>query len=824
VNGYSCDSSQTSITPEEFRLLAANSCTAYYKYLQEKEKTEDPFAGCRVIHVRSISPLDIPNEYILCIAEKIKPRDEWRVFIKERPCKDITILAVRQLSQFSYGVRIRDDSPSPPGFDPLKPEDTKLVFDLKFLIQNLGIFYRTNHLDFSPQAPDRIDPLPSFLTQNLSSEQVQAIETIFSSPVSYINGAPGTGKTRAVLANCILRYLLAKQRVILLAPTNNAVEQMLYGVLPVLKDAGIELTNAYRIGSSSEKYATLYPETIGDTAVEDTYNSLKAQEGFVLTELEHATHLYERYCAKEALLSKYHSALSTIIVLSGKLEEAEKNVQLVQDTISHSSSLIQVAASEYDSAVTAKDIAFSKMEACNQVISHNNSTIHSTRSFIFGRKKRNRLIQETKELLLKIESYQAEYECASSQAEECKHQLDLLKAEHQKHLSSLDQINASCTDILHQIYDAANVDSDFYQAFQPTAESSDLRLSISSLQAFIQTHEQEFSSLEIELSPISIPALRERLNILQRDISNVGRNAKLIQLDNALLVAGTIDSMCRYLSALNHQIVKIPPSHVFLDEAGYTSLARGMVAFSCRCPVTFLGDHKQLQPVCEMNQIPVTLSPVCLFALSISYFSELVYGDFESLYRHCYCAMEEPSFSNVSFSSLNTSFRFAPALANILGKYIYTKQFSGTGANFELLIIDAPFSSGPRSRTSQSEAFAIARYLQEFSPEDVSILAPYRNQVQLLQKTLPRKYRDNILTIHRSQGCEWDTVIFSVTDTTAPFFTDSQRQEGCHLLNTAISRTKKRLVIACDVAAWLQHPNQLISELITCGKIISPAP
>lgn len=226
MNGHSCDSLQTSITPEEFRLLAKDSCTIYYKYLQEKEKTEDPFAGCKVVHIRSISPLEIPNEYILCIAEKIKPRDGWRVFIKERPCKDITILAVRQLSQFSYGVRIRDDSPSPPGFDPLKPEDTKLVFDLKFLIQNLGTFYSTNLLDFSPQSPDRIDPLPSFLTQNLSSEQAQAIETVFSSPVSYINGAPGTGKTRAVLANCILRYVLAKQRVILLAPTNNAVEQI----------------------------------------------------------------------------------------------------------------------------------------------------------------------------------------------------------------------------------------------------------------------------------------------------------------------------------------------------------------------------------------------------------------------------------------------------------------------------------------------------------------------------------------------------------------------------------------------------------------------
>lgn len=67
---------------------------------------------------------------------------------------------------------------------------------------------------------------------------------------------------------------------------------------------------------------------------------------------------------------------------------------------------------------------------------------------------------------------------------------------------------------------------------------------------------------------------------------------------------------------------------------------------------------------------------------------------------------------------------------------------------------------------SAEEAAAIRRYLQKARPDLGSyiILAPYLMQIEQLRKLMLGE-RGNILTVHRAQGMEWDTVILSVCDT-----------------------------------------------------------
>ena len=100
-------------------------------------------------------------------------------------------------------------------------------------------------------------------------------------------------------------------------------------------------------------------------------------------------------------------------------------------------------------------------------------------------------------------------------------------------------------------------------------------------------------------------------------------------------------------------------------------------------------------------------------------------------------------------------------------------------------------------------------------PEEGSytILAPYHLQIERLKKLMPGE-RGNILTVHRAQGMEWDTVILSVCDTKDAYFVNSGLTVGKCVLNTAISRAKKRLVIVCDTDFWGSERKQLISELI----------
>ena len=76
------------------------------------------------------------------------------------------------------------------------------------------------------------------------------------------------------------------------------------------------------------------------------------------------------------------------------------------------------------------------------------------------------------------------------------------------------------------------------------------------------------------------------------------------------------------------------------------------------------------------------------------------------------------------------------------------------------------------------------------------------------------------MTIHKSQGSEWETVIISVADTSNMWFTNTQKRQtrALELINTAVSRAKHDLIIVCDYAYWIRQNNQLITELLKNAK------
>lgn len=70
--------------------------------------------------------------------------------------------------------------------------------------------------------------------------------------------------------------------------------------------------------------------------------------------------------------------------------------------------------------------------------------------------------------------------------------------------------------------------------------------------------------------------------------------------------------------------------------------------------------------------------------------------------------------------------------------------------------------------------------------------------------------------MHSTQGQEWDTVILSVVDNRAMFLTDSNNRQthGIEVINTAVSRAMRRLIIVCDESFWRCQEGQLLQELI----------
>jgi superfamily I DNA and/or RNA helicase len=121
-----------------------------------------------------------------------------------------------------------------------------------------------------------------------------------------------------------------------------------------------------------------------------------------------------------------------------------------------------------------------------------------------------------------------------------------------------------------------------------------------------------------------------------------------------------------------------------------------------------------------------------------------------------------------------------------------------------------------------SEALCILKILDSgvLESSDYAVLTPYRDQVSLLAKLMPELAdSDRLLTVHKSQGREWHTVIYSVCDIgngVQPWFTDSTNTSsgGLANVNTAVSRAKQHLIIVCDSTAWEPKSAQLISGLI----------
>ena len=170
---------------------------------------------------------------------------------------------------------------------------------------------------------------------------------------------------------------------------------------------------------------------------------------------------------------------------------------------------------------------------------------------------------------------------------------------------------------------------------------------------------------------------------------------------------------------------------------------------------------------------------------------------------------------------LNYTFRFGESLANVLAENVYTPLFHGSKENnTAIYYINAPKLDPAKPRYSSTEIEKINNYINKYSNENIGIITPYRNQRNELIKSFNGSRE--ILTVHGSQGREWNTVILSVVDSTNKWFTNSlnHKSNGKKVINTAVSRAKNKLVIVCDTEHWKTQHKQLIGQLIEIGEEI----
>lgn len=262
---------------------------------------------------------------------------------------------------------------------------------------------------------------------------------------------------------------------------------------------------------------------------------------------------------------------------------------------------------------------------------------------------------------------------------------------------------------------------------------------------------------------------------------------------------------------------------IFLDEAGYCPLAKAAALFAKGVPVAFLGDHFQLPPVCEADDEWIddeSNREVFTWSQSALHLADVIRDGWETGYTR-YVKKLPPTFRDMQRTDLTETYRFGQNLLEILCDNVYKRELISHAdkAGIVIEVINAPKRTlTDKKRANPDEADALREYLRKnfLKLGSAAILTPYKNQVSLLRKKCYHYIGDSILTVHGSQGREWDTVFLSVCDTTDKYFTDSNnlRSDGKLILNTAISRVKKKLIIVCDENYWSRQNGQLLYELI----------
>ena len=754
----------------ELKSKCIEASQLYYAYLGENNK------GIERINISSKNLINSENNtWELHIGKKLFSPDDIKIhnrqYDEDYGLEDFSIIEYDADNKLLI-VRFKTQS----HFEDTPAYNLEIISDLKFLIKNVEKWFTDNGLKigfneemrdtFNGQGRKILDDDPENVIKDLyppdlNPNQIQALINILSNRYNYVWGPPGTGKTEYVLSSAILYYIKnSSPKIGIFAPTNNALERVLESVIKHFDKLGIPREILLRVGVPSRDYVEKYRQTCEIQGLEMRLNEIENQIEIIKKVMEHRRGKY---------------VFNSVFAI-------QQDIQNITDINKQIGTLLVIKSQK------GKELEI--------IIKESKSLVSRLkRALNVNSKDYQKIIEQKQNELSKIRE---QIEQMSFEITQC-----FLR------ITNVDTRSEKIRQII-QIVNIQNYTTIAEQLNQASKEIEDYLITNNALSKAYP--DQDDTGLE---------------DLLKQHEKN-HENLKAMQIGERInrctIIGMTLDS---YIGRFSN--VQIKFSDIFVDEAGYVPLIKALTLFSNGCNITFLGDHKQLPPVCEFdnyNEIP----GICRLLWSKpSIFSETVLNP---LHDEEYCLniadnTDCPEFEYTKKPILIESHRFGANLSELLDRLIYNIGYRSAlkKDDIELFYVEAenPIRDG---RENINECEKICDILSGGIDGDYCIITPYKDQVSLLQRTQQRaRQEERILTIHKSQGREWNSVILSVVDgrTIKPWFTDSTDpiSQGMQVLNTAISRAKKKLIIVCDANYWLARhdaENQLISNLINISK------
>lgn len=228
---------------------------------------------------------------------------------------------------------------------------------------------------------------------------------------------------------------------------------------------------------------------------------------------------------------------------------------------------------------------------------------------------------------------------------------------------------------------------------------------------------------------------------------------------------------------------------VIIDEATQADLTSAFLALSCAKTAIFLGDEMQLPRVIPNNHVE-PLNTI---------FQKYRLPEHFDYVKHSILTSVEIIFPKAPSTFLREHYRSDPQIIGFCNKRFYGNRLilfkehqPGNGIIF--IKTDA---HQERNRTNERQADEIAELTKGFSdPKEVGIIAPYRNQVNLLKDKVNNP--DVLIdTVHKFQGKERSVIFLSTVSNKVRNETDQMTDflENENLINVAISRAKDKLFV-----------------------------
>nr|XP_004547697.2 NFX1-type zinc finger-containing protein 1 [Maylandia zebra] len=714
----------------------------------------------------------------------------------------------------------------------------RYIVECKTDVQPPAYLRRNDNYDLSSVAdPDykaRIRPFHSLKAEawprmeelGLDESQMKAFQLALTKELSIIQGPPGTGKTYVGLK--IAQALLTNQELwrdqpdmapmLVVCYTNHALDQFLEGIHKFLKDGIVrvggrsnseilkrfnlrELTHSTNFrrtlpGHLRNAYNQVYRELCEEEKeIEEQSIKLECSLKGVLREIflhkfilrQHWDSLhrppamdeFQTWNEKKPNLMMEWLGLGSTVFLQRETENANGNDEKVSMEVDEEEDLIEIA--EEADLIQAE-----------RIIEDN----FGPRGIRDARKKEEMqdAVREVEDLMLAMNLDKVKIQAGQSE-EGFKFQRDQRKKMKKKIRNELGKTSAMTEREEDNVFDVWTL----------------------SQQDRWKLYRLWVARYRTELREKALLSEQAYQNAVDR-LADVKRHESLCLLNKATVVGMTTTGAAKFRQTLQ----EVRPRLVIVEEAAEVLEAHTITTLSRACQhLILIGDHQQLRPSATVYELAKN------FNLEMSMFERLVN-------------------MGLPFVRLNYQHRMRPEIARLLTPHIYTElenhpsvleyeNIKGLKTNLYFVDhnhLEEEIRDGKSHQNRHEAMFVVALcrhfLLQDYKPEQITILTTYTGQLHCLRKHMPAKEFAGVKVhvVDKYQGEENDIVLLSLVR--------SNRQSKVGFLNisnrvcVALSRAKKGLycignsVMLDQVKLWskifhtLREKDQVGKALTLC--------